>query len=462
MVSHSSSNPRPALTAGDLEAFEAELGGKYEMLGLLGSGGMGRVVRARHRQLDEFVAIKFLHSDLIRPEFVPRFLREARATARIRSVHVARVRDVDVSNSGQPYIIMECLEGEDLGERVANGGPLPHEQAIGFILQALEAVGEAHSKGLIHRDIKPSNLFLTTTSRGEPCVKVLDFGLAKRISGADTLDPITTAPGALVGSPSYMSPEQFIDSDDIDARTDIWAVGVSLFELLTGVPPFRGANVAQLYAAVAHGRVARARSIVPELPPEVDAVIAKCLSRKREERYASVEELVQALAPLSRADSRPPLSAQEREDAPDVGVAIPPLQSVTPLAASWASSEHKVQALGIITRRSWHGALVAGLLSLGVVGAWTARPRTMVLPQQMPVPSSMPKMPGASGALSGSEGVGKAPVTGGDAPAIPAPTSASSPKRSRRRPPAPSASAATPVPPPAAPPESDSLYEKYP
>lgn len=211
---------------------------KYSISRVLGQGGMGCVVAARHLLLNQDVAIKFLPPHGAQdPQFVKRFLREAQTAASIRSEHVVRVLDIGVLGDGVPYMVMEYLDGEDLGARVDAGGPLSVGDAAEFTLQACEALAEAHAAGLAHRDIKPSNLFVTKRSDGSPLIKLLDFGIAKAQS---SIDGSLTATGAMMGSPSYMSPEQVRDSKTVDARTDIWPLGATLHELLTGAPPFRG------------------------------------------------------------------------------------------------------------------------------------------------------------------------------------------------------------------------------
>lgn len=273
------------------------LADKYEMLEALGGGGMGHVYRARHRQLKRLVAIKLLSHDLDGQEAVTRFLREARAVAQIGSVHVAHVMDADVLANGQPFIVMEYLQGRDLAAWVAAEGRLPVTVAVDFILQALEAIAEAHAQQIIHRDIKPGNLFATRTAGGDLIIKVLDFGLAKTSPSFDTLAPGITERGAVLGTPSYMSPEQFMDAQAADVRSDIWALGATLFELLTGTPPFTGNSLPQVYRAVISRPIPSLRSLVPELPEGLENVVATCLTRERELRYADVAELALALKP---------------------------------------------------------------------------------------------------------------------------------------------------------------------
>lgn len=283
---------------------DAGLEAKYEVLDTLGGGGMGRVLRARHRQLKRLVAIKLLHQDLRAPESVTRFLREARAAAQIRSAHIAHVLDAGLLDNGQPYIVMEYLQGQDLSQLLSAQGRLPLEQAVHFTLQALDALAEAHSLHIIHRDIKPGNLFATRVAGGDTAIKVVDFGLAKTGRMVDTLDPIVTERGAVLGTPSYMSPEQFLDAQEVDARADIWAVGATLFELLTGVPPFQGTNLPQVYTAVVHQPIPLLRSEAPDLPEGLEQVVATCLNRDRTARYANVAELAEALAPYASAAAR--------------------------------------------------------------------------------------------------------------------------------------------------------------
>lgn len=284
--------------------YDEDLELKYEIIDVLGGGGMGRVLRARHRQLKRLVAIKLLQHDLKASEAVTRFLREARAAAQIRSVHVAHVMDAGILRSGQPYIVMEYLQGQDLANMVSLRGRLPVEQGVGFVLQALEAIAEAHVLGIIHRDIKPGNLFATRALGGETSIKVVDFGLAKTNQPVDTLNPSVTERGAVLGTPSYMSPEQFVDAQDVDARADIWGIGATLFELLTGTPPFTGSTLPQIYTAVMHQPIPALRRSVPDLPEALERVVAKCLTRERDKRFANVADLAEALGSFAGDASR--------------------------------------------------------------------------------------------------------------------------------------------------------------
>jgi eukaryotic-like serine/threonine-protein kinase len=279
------------------------LAGKYRVEQVLGAGGMGYVVAALHEQLGQRVAVKLLVPELCENEdSVTRFLREARAAVRIQSEHVARVLDVGELTNGSPYMVMEFLSGRDLADELDLPGQIDVPTAIDYLLQASEAVAEAHSLGLIHRDLKPANLFLTHRPDGSPLVKVLDFGISKAINVNDSAlepAPSLTATHSLLGSPAYMSPEQIRRPKSVDTRTDIWSLGSILYELLTRDPPFNADSPLALLAAVVSDPLPDIREKRPDVSPELAAVIAKCLEKKPDDRYQSVAELADALAPFA-------------------------------------------------------------------------------------------------------------------------------------------------------------------
>ena len=278
------------------------LAGKYRVTKVLGEGGMGVVVAAVHVQLDEPVALKFmLPSALGSPEAVGRFLREARAAVKLKSEHVARVSDVGTLDSGAPYIVMEYLEGTDLSGVLAARGPLPAEEAVEYILQACDALAEAHSLGIVHRDLKPANLFLTQRRDGSPLVKVLDFGISKSSTLNESGAAALTKTGGLMGSPMYMSPEQMKSAKDADARTDIWSLGVILYELVGGRTPFDSDTLGGLMAQVLTEPAPPLGALRPGLPAPLYDVIHRCLEKERGARYANVAELAAALGPLAPA-----------------------------------------------------------------------------------------------------------------------------------------------------------------
>jgi serine/threonine-protein kinase len=279
------------------------LAGKYRVEQVLGAGGMGYVVAATHEQLGQRVAVKLLVPELCEnQDSVTRFLREARAAVRIQSEHVARVLDVGELTNGAPYMVMEFLSGRDLAEELDLPEVIEVTQAIDYVLQASEAVAEAHSIGVIHRDLKPANLFLTHRPDGSPLVKVLDFGISKAINVDDSAlepAPSLTATHSLLGSPAYMSPEQIRRPKSVDIRTDIWSLGSILFELLVKEPPFNAESPLALLAAVVSDPLPNIRDRRPDVSPELAAVIERCLEKKPEHRYQTVAELADALAPFA-------------------------------------------------------------------------------------------------------------------------------------------------------------------
>jgi len=274
------------------------LAGKYRVERILGSGGMGVVVAATHLKLGTHVAIKFLlPSQSEETEAVDRFLREARNAARIESEHVARVTDVATLESGAPYLVMELLRGTDLAALVKKG-PVPIDAAVEYVLQACEAIAEAHAMGIVHRDLKPSNLFLTQRPDGTPLVKVLDFGISKALETArpSLIPGSVTEPNSSFGSPLYMSPEQIKSSGDVDHRTDIWALGVVLHELIAGGPPFKKSTLSALYISITLDPAPPLRSLRPETPESLEATVLRCLEKDVAQRVQSVVELARELA----------------------------------------------------------------------------------------------------------------------------------------------------------------------
>lgn len=267
--------------------------GKYRIERVLGRGGMGVVVAARHLRLGHLVAIKFLvRQDSLTGDAIERLLREARAVMRLKTDHVARVFDIGVHEHAGPYLVMEYLRGQDLGA-VVRSEPLPIEHAVDYVLQACEALSEAHAKSIIHRDLKPSNLLLTERADGAPRVKVIDFGLSKSLRGDDTGS--LTRSGAVLGSPWFMAPEQMRGASEVDARADIWALGATLYMLVTGQPPFPGKNVLDVYESI---RAGRPRLNGVGAAQVLDAAMERCLQVSPYARYATVAELAEQLASI--------------------------------------------------------------------------------------------------------------------------------------------------------------------
>src|SRR6187402_3573915 len=280
------------------------ISGKYEVLKQIGSGGMGYVVSAMHVELGEVVALKFLRPEALQiEELVERFAREARAAAKIRSEHVARVFDVGVLPDGIPYIVMEHLAGQDLADVLQERGPLPIKVAVEYVMQACEALAAAHASGVVHRDIKPENLFLTKHAQGLDFIKILDFGISKVAlqPGGKRGNMRTMMP---LGSPVYMSPEQIRSSEHVDARTDIWSLGCVLFELLTGTVAFNEPSLMQLSAAILEHDPVPLRELVPDAPIELEDVVLRCLEKDVDKRYGNIAELAIALYPFAPRRSR--------------------------------------------------------------------------------------------------------------------------------------------------------------
>jgi eukaryotic-like serine/threonine-protein kinase len=284
------------------------LAGKYVVERVLGVGGMGVVVAARHQLLGGRVALKFVLPELAQTtEVVQRFVREAQAATRITSEHVARVTDVGALENGAPFMVMEYLEGRDLGSLLDERGPLPVSQAVDYLLQGLQAVAEAHKHGIVHRDLKPSNLFLTQRPDGSALIKVLDFGIAKAVMpdalGSGGANALTGTQGML-GSPLYMSPEQIKSPKHVDARSDVWSAGVILFELLTRRHPFVAESAGAVLASILTEPPVRARDVRPDLPVAIEQAILACLEKGLERRTPTVGALARMLAPFGTEDAR--------------------------------------------------------------------------------------------------------------------------------------------------------------
>jgi serine/threonine protein kinase/predicted ATPase len=302
---------RPARAAGDSGAPESStprpgdiLEGKYRLEAVLGRGGMGEVFAARHLELGHRVAVKILHAGAGDATAKARFLREARTSAVLASDHIPRVFDIGELASGQPYIVLEYLVGEDLAELVARGR-VPTAAAVRYVLQACKGLAEVHANGIVHRDLKPANLFLATFPDGRRLIKILDFGLSKPALPTGTALELTSS-ATLLGSPLYMSPEQILSHAEVDARSDVWALGVVLYELCTGLPPFRPPSFAAALVAIATEAPAAPSALEPALPAELERVILRCLEKDRNARFDSVDELAAALAPFALdADSAP-------------------------------------------------------------------------------------------------------------------------------------------------------------
>jgi eukaryotic-like serine/threonine-protein kinase len=270
---------------------------RYLIGPVIGEGGMGVVYAARHVGLDVPVAFKVIRPDLRNdPEFVQRFLNEARAAASLKGEHIAHVHDVGQLESGEPYLVMEHLEGIGLEAFIGARGRLRESEAVKLVCEACAGLAEAHAMMLIHRDVKPANLFLTRRPDGSSLLKVLDFGISKHFSnGSSGL----TSPERSLGSPWYMSPEQMTNASEVDQRTDVWSLGVVLFELLTGVHPFDGGTVPEVCSRVLTAPAPLLRRWKPDADARLEAIVSWCLEKDPKRRCPTVTALLDALQPFT-------------------------------------------------------------------------------------------------------------------------------------------------------------------
>ncbi len=299
----------------DVAAFHAGdiLAERYRVERVLGRGAMGFVVAVMDLERNERRAVKLLGRAAIAHETsVERFFREARALGRLTSEHTVRVFAAGMLEGGTPYLVMEHLEGSDLSSVMKRRGALPAHEAARYVLQACDALSEAHANGIVHRDLKPGNLFLAHREGGPPCVKVLDFGLSKQIL-VDGDDPRLTLTNEVLGSPAYMSPEQILSSRNADGRSDIWSLGVVLYQLVTGKLPFWSEDSLEVVTLVVRGTPAPPSTLRKGLPLALDGVVLRCLEKDPARRYPSAAALADALAPFvpgATPKARPPPAAE--------------------------------------------------------------------------------------------------------------------------------------------------------
>ena len=345
----------------------AVLAGRYRVERVLGQGGMGVVVKAMHLQLHQPVAMKFLLPEVLgNQQIVQRFLREAQAAVRLKSEHVARVIDVGSLESGAPYMVLEYLEGSDLSN-------VPRSQllvgvVVDLMLQACEALAEAHSLGIVHRDIKPANFFVTRGADGRPLLKVLDFGISK----TPTTNGNLTATQAVMGTPAYMSPEQMRSSRDVDHRSDLWSLGVVLYELLQGAPPFGGDTFSSMVIKVVSDPLP---TMTVPLPGGLDAIVYRALEKDPARRFQNVAELARELAPYAQSQTQAAISVQRTRSivgpATQLAALEPgPARRATPSTISGAAGARTTPPR---TGRRWPivagVAVLAGGLVVAIVGS---------------------------------------------------------------------------------------------
>jgi serine/threonine-protein kinase len=389
--------------------------GKYQLIRLVGEGGMGAVFEAEHLVMRQRVAIKVLLPTRSTARDAARFSREARAASQLRSAHVARVLDVDRLESGLPFMVMEFLLGRDLEEELRIRGQLGVSEAVDYVIQACEAVAEAHARGIIHRDLKPGNLFLCE-ERDLRIVKVLDFGISKMQDEANVTITCTA-----LGTPLYMSPEQIRNAKEVDHRTDIWSLGVILFELIAGRPPFEGGPTA-VSVAIAVDPPPWLRTLRPEVPIELERVVMQALEKHPARRFATVADLAQALRRFASDPEHP--GRVRLEDLPrDVPMPVGLRASRTAttldgpgrLASSWSTNADTRERRARLSVVAASGAALLGAAALLV----TVLVRSASSPEAAPALRSTPSAP--AGPEDGAHAVSMGAARHAEAPASAAP-----------------------------------------
>jgi len=291
------------------------LGGRYRITGRLRAGGVAELYEATHVQIGQRFAVKVLKPEFLgHAELAERFLTEARAASAVGHPGIVQVLDFGHLRTGEPYLVMELLQGEDLKQLLERKKRLTEPEAITIALHVLDALGAAHKAGVLHRDLKPENVVLVRGPEGRPWAKLIDFGIA-RVTSRDPAARRLTRHGTVMGTPAFMAPEQARGSVHVDARADLYSVGVMLFEMLTGELPFRGASPTEVMVRLLQDDFPRPRQVCPEVSPEMEQVILRATAKKPENRYASAAEFVAALRELrARYDGSRPW---RDEDAPE-------------------------------------------------------------------------------------------------------------------------------------------------
>jgi serine/threonine protein kinase len=372
---------------------------KYEILERIGIGGMGFVYRGRHITFNETCAIKIVNDAIAGDaNFLRRFQTEAVVTRKLRHPNAVRVDDFDYTEDGRPFIVMELVQGKNVGEILEGDGPMPVPRAVRVATQVVQALGFAHKLGIVHRDIKPGNIILTTNEQGQETAKVLDFGIAKLREAVEGAKTGMTMTGMVVGTPLYMSPEQFMgkkDGQEIDGRTDLYSLGVVLYQMVTAQLPFEGDTLYSLMMQHMEGNVRPPHELVPELqiPESLSHVILKAIDKDRDQRFQTAEEFVAALAPMC---------GEGLGCAQMVSGQVTPTPPPLPLASlSSPASPPQIPSSRASLPRGSQVAPVAGHGGSAMAGNVTTQPPSAVPPPpaptaDMPV-AAKPSAPGVKG-----------------------------------------------------------------
>jgi serine/threonine-protein kinase len=379
---------------------------------------MGSVWLADHLTLHTQVVVKYLAQSLVDDEISrARFSKEAAAASRVKSAHVVHMLDHGVDASGLPFIVMEHLEGEDLGRRLKRLTRLPHAEVATIIGQVCRALARAHERGIVHRDIKPDNIFLCDGEDGETFVKVLDFGIAKHAESTEG----NTVTGQAIGTPSFMSPEQLVGARDLDHRSDLWSVAVVAYLAMTGERPFPGGSIGAVALAVHTKPHPKPTERFPSLPPGIDAWFAKACAVEPEDRFQSARELADALADaLDVARTFPRLAPDRSGEITALRSPIEPFEATPPRAP-----EPTLDAKAVSVRprkRSWMWAIPALLVVPLAIVIFTATRTTPSEPKaatSKDAPPPGPEPPVTASAAKAPEPTASASVTASVSPSAP-------------------------------------------